>query len=76
MLFGFQKPEPKCLLVGFGDNSVDFELRFWINDPANGMRNISSEVLFHIWDAFKENNIEIPYPQRDVHIKSGRAKLA
>ena len=61
-------PEPKCLLVGFGDNSVDLQLRFWIRDPQNGVANVTSRVMLKIWDILKENNIEIPYPQRDVHL--------
>ena len=61
-------PAPKCRLVGFGDNSVDLQLRFWIRDPANGVANITSVVMLNIWDTLKENNIEIPYPQRDVHL--------
>lgn len=60
-------PPPMCQLVGFGDSSVDFELRIWINDPPNGTANVKSDVLFRVWDLFKENNIEIPFPQRDVH---------
>ena len=63
-----EKPEPKCLLRGFGDNSVDLQLRFWIEDPRNGVANITSEVLFRVWDTLKENDIEIPFPQRDVHL--------
>ena len=63
-------PEYRCLLKGFGDSSVDLELRFWINDPENGVDNIRSEVLLNVWDIFKENNIIILFPQRDVHIKS------
>jgi len=64
-------PAPACHLKGFGDSSVDFTLFCWIKDPENGMMNIKSEIYFKIWDLFKENNIEIPFPQRDVHIKSG-----
>jgi len=63
-------PEPKCLLTGFGDNSIDLELRFWIDDPSNGVGNVRSAVLLSIWDKFNENNIEIPYPQRDVRIRN------
>lgn len=63
-------PAPKCPIKGFGDNSVDIELRFWIADPANGVTNIKSAVYLEIWDLFHEHNIEIPYPQRDIHIKS------
>jgi len=65
-----QEPKPVCLLVGFGDSSVDFELRIWINDPMNGTANVRSECLLGIWDQFRENGITIPFPQRDVHIVS------
>ena len=61
-------PGPQCRLVGFGDNSVDLQLRFWILDPQNGVANVTSEVLLKIWDTLKAHQIEIPYPQRDVHL--------
>lgn len=63
-------PEPRCLLKGFGDNSVDLELRIWIDDPPNGRSNVISEALFIVWDLFHENGVEIPFPQRDLYIKS------
>ncbi|MFP4021756.1 MAG: mechanosensitive ion channel family protein [Halanaerobium sp.] len=63
-------PEPKVLLIGFGDNSVNFELRFWISDPRNGIQNIRSQVLLSIWDHFNEHDIVIPFPQQDYHLKS------
>ena len=63
-------PEPKCLLIEFGDNSVNFQLRIWIADAQNGVQNIKSAVLLRIWDKFQEHGIEIPYPQRDVHLYS------
>jgi small-conductance mechanosensitive channel len=66
-----ERPEPKCLLVEFGDSSVNLQLRFWIADAQNGVQNIKSEVLLRVWDSFKKNGIEIPYPQRDVHVRSG-----
>jgi small-conductance mechanosensitive channel len=68
-------PEPDCLLIGFGDNSVDLNLRFWIKDPEIGVLNIKSEILLKIWDKFHEHNIEIPYPQRDLHIRSSVMNL-
>ncbi len=64
-----KQPAPVCLLMGFGDNSVHLELRFWIQDPMNGVSNVKSEVLLRIWDHFHANDIEIPFPQRDLHIK-------
>lgn len=64
-----KNPAPVCFLLDFGDSSVDFMLRFWLDDPQNGMTNIRSAVLFRLWDAFKENGIEIPFPQRDLHLR-------
>jgi len=61
-------PKPVCQLKNFGDNSIDMELRIWISDPENGVSNVSSAVRVVIWDAFQEHGIEIPFPQRDVHI--------
>jgi small-conductance mechanosensitive channel len=55
-------------MIGFGDNSVDLELRFWIDDPSNGVGNVRSEVFLAIWDRFQKEGIEIPFPQRDIHI--------
>lgn len=62
--------EAVCWLDNFGDSSVDFILYFWIDDVNDGLRNVKSEVLFNIWHKFKENNIEIPFPQRDLHLKT------
>jgi len=70
-----QKPEPRCLLKGFGDSSVNLELRVWIDDPPNGRANVLSEVLLGIWDRFHEQGIEIPYPQQDIHLRSGFEQL-
>jgi small-conductance mechanosensitive channel len=64
------EPAPICHATGFGDNAIDLELRFWISDPTNGITNVKSQVLLNIWDTFKANNIEIPYPQRDLHIRT------
>jgi len=61
-------PAPVCNLVKFGDSSLDFSLRFWIGDPIQGVGNVRSAVLFSLWDAFKREGIEIPYPVRDVRV--------
>lgn len=63
-------PSPVCLMTGFGDSSVDLEARIWINDPRNGVSNVKSEVLLRVWDKFHQEGIEIPFPQRDLHLKS------
>ena len=65
-----ERPQPACLLKGFGDSSVDLELRFWISDPQNGVSNVRSEVLLRVWDKFHAEGIEIPFPQRDLHLKT------
>ncbi|MCK8824038.1 mechanosensitive ion channel [Fuchsiella alkaliacetigena] len=69
------KPEPECLLKEFGDNTVDFELRFWINNPGQGIDNVRSEVLFAVWDNFAREGIEIAFPQRDLNLKSISSEL-
>ena len=71
-----KNPEPKCLLRGFGDSSVDLELRLWIDDPSNGRANVLDEVLLGIWDRFHEYGIEIPFPQRDLHFRSGFEQIS
>ena len=63
-------PKPVCLVKGFGDSSVDLELRFWINDPEGGVANVSSIVYLEVWKRFQEHGIEIPFPQRDLNIRS------
>jgi small-conductance mechanosensitive channel len=63
-------PPPKAQLMGFGDSSVNLELRIWIDDPEDGRANILSEVLLNVWDKFHEHGISIPFPQRDLHVKS------
>ncbi|MEL7485963.1 MAG: mechanosensitive ion channel domain-containing protein, partial [Pseudomonadota bacterium] len=65
-----ETPAPMCNLIEFGDSSVNFDLRFWINDPANGVSNVRSAVMLEVWDALRAHDIEIPFPQRDLHIKS------
>ena len=63
-----QFPEPSCLFIGFGDNSLDFQLNFWIADPENGTAGVKSEILLALWDVFDQHNIKIPYPHREVFI--------
>ncbi|MBW0145636.1 mechanosensitive ion channel family protein [Sphingomicrobium clamense] len=63
-------PKPNVWLKEFGDNSVNFEIQAWIKDPESGVGNVRSEVLKSIWWTFKDEGIEIPFPQRDVYIKT------
>ena len=64
------QPKPNVWLKDFGESSVDFEIQAWISDPEEGVGNVRSEVLKTIWLAFKKHGIEIPFPQRDVHVRS------
>src|SRR6056297_2528817 len=64
------KPSPMCLMTEFADNTVNFSLRFWIKDPDNGIANIKSEVLFDVWNLFADNNINISFPQLDLHLQT------
>lgn len=65
-----KQPAPVVWLRGFGDSAVDHDVLVWLTDPEAGVGNIRSEILNRIWDLFKENGIAIPFPQRDVHIKT------
>jgi len=55
-------------IVGFGDSSVDYVLHFWIRDPTQGLTNIRGNVYLALWDAFHQNGISIPFPQREVRM--------
>jgi small-conductance mechanosensitive channel len=65
-----KEPAPVCQLRAFGDNAVDLELRLWVGDPMNGINNVRSDTLRAIWKAFHDEGIDIPYPQRDLHLRS------
>ena len=65
-------PAPVCHIVNFGDSSVDYVLRFWIRDPSAGLTNIRGNVYLALWDAFHENGVSIPFPQREVRILGER----
>jgi small-conductance mechanosensitive channel len=60
---------PDCELRGFGDSGINFAVEFWVNGLDDGPNKYTSDVLFLIWNALKDNNIEIPFPQRVVELK-------
>ena len=62
-------PQPAYLITGLGDNAVNLEVRVWINDPQNGIASVKSDLFRGILQRFQANGIEMPYPQRDVHLK-------
>ncbi len=63
-------PSPTVWLDAYGDSSVNFVIQSWIRDPEDGVGNIKSQVLKKLWDLFQENGIEIPFPQRDLNLRS------
>jgi len=63
------EPECRCLLVAFGDNGLELEVRIWIGDAHNGVQNVKSAVLLRIWDLFREAGIRVPQPQREVTLR-------
>lgn len=63
-------PGPAAPLVDFGASSVDFVVLVWVDD-AKIRGRVAGELRMQIWDALKANHIEIPYPQQDIHIRSG-----
>lgn len=65
-----EEPPPVCFLRNFGESSVDFMLFFWVADVRDGRWKPQSDVMFDIWRRFKEHDIQIPFPQRDLHIKT------
>ncbi|MDP4574584.1 mechanosensitive ion channel [Qipengyuania sp. G39] len=63
-------PPPTVWMSEYGDNSVNFVIHCWIDDPEEGVGNVRSAVLKKLWWLFKENGVEIPFPQRDIHLRS------
>jgi small-conductance mechanosensitive channel len=66
-----KEPGPSVLFDSFGDSALNFVLRVWTRDFSTVPGVLRSELYFAISRAFKEQGIEIPFPQRDLHIKSG-----
>lgn len=63
-----QAPVPAALITGFADSGINLELGVWVDDPENGVARLRSELYTGIWRAFREQGIEIPFPQREVRI--------
>lgn len=61
---------PVCWMTEFGDSSINFVLRFWIDDPQRGLTNIRGKVLIALWDTFKAHDIKIPFPHREVILRT------
>jgi small-conductance mechanosensitive channel len=68
------QPSPDVLFKQYGNSSIDFELRIWINEPWL-FPSVRSVLYFSIWYKLKQANIEIPFPQTDLHVRSGEIKV-
>lgn len=66
-------PAPQIFLKNFAESGIDLALGFWINDPEEGLARLRSDINWAIWKRFKEHGIEIPYPQRVLHIRTETA---
>jgi small-conductance mechanosensitive channel len=64
-----REPAPAAFLSNFGENGLEFTLTFWIADPENGLLALRSDIYLHILREFHKAGIDIPYPQRVIHMK-------
>lgn len=69
-------PAPDVVFTGFGESSLDFELRIWTSRQVTTPRIITSDIYFNVFAAFELENIEIPFPQRDLHLRSSSVPFA
>ena len=63
-------PSPKVAFMGFGESAVNFNLLIWIKEPRKQLL-IKSDIYFRIETMFRHRHIDIPFPQRDLHVRSG-----
>ena len=61
---------PNCIITEFAEAGMKFTLTFWISDP-DGMDKVKSDVMLTLWDAFKHDDIRVPYPVREIRIRGG-----
>ncbi|HEX3953388.1 MAG TPA: mechanosensitive ion channel domain-containing protein [Stellaceae bacterium] len=68
-------PAPVCHITEFADNGVNLMLRFWIEDPANGVRNVIGDIYLALWEAFQAHEVEVPFPQREIRFREIPSEL-
>jgi small-conductance mechanosensitive channel len=66
-----KNPPPDVLFEEFGDSSLNFMLRVWTSEYSDRPKVLKSQLYYAVFEKFREHNIEIPFPQRDLHLKSG-----
>lgn len=67
--------KPVCHVVEFSDSAIEYILRFWIIDPESGITNVKGDIYLTLWDLFKQNNIKIPYPHRQLLMAGDAEKV-
>lgn len=70
-----QEPKPMVVFTGYGDNSINFELLAWTASRAHAPLLLRSDLYFALFKTFKEHGIELPFPQRDLHLRSSDINL-
>ncbi|WP_297336986.1 mechanosensitive ion channel domain-containing protein [Algoriphagus sp.] len=70
-----EKPETDVLFEDYGDSSINFNLRIWTSEYINKPKVLKSQLYYEIFKKFGEEGIEIPFPQRDLHLRSGFENL-
>ena len=63
------EPAPAAFITGFGADGIDLEVGFWIRDPEEGTLGVRSAIARLLLQRFKDEKIEIPFPQRDIRIR-------
>ena len=64
--------QARVYLTAFADSGINLELGVWVRDPSEGQQNLKSDLNWEIWRVFKENGVEIPYPQRVVRLQQAQ----
>lgn len=65
-----KEPKPSVLLTDYGDNSINFDLLVWTSELSHAPLRLKSDLYFALFKVFAENGVELPFPQRDLHIRS------
>jgi small-conductance mechanosensitive channel len=68
-------PKPSVLFTDYGDNSINFELLVWTSEYSHSPLRLKSDLYFSIFKIFGDHGIELPFPQRDIHIRSSDIAL-
>lgn len=70
-----KKPEPDILFEDYGESSINFNMRVWTSEYINKPKVLKSQLYYEIFRRFREEEVEIPFPQRDLHLRSGFENL-